>query len=162
MTLEQFKTLLTKENITFILAVVGFCGTVYSGIAAFILSRARLRAKIIDYAQYGENTRYLIELRNLSTNPISVSLISIKEGRVLYPCERLRARIREFAGLLYRTPMFPLNLAPRTSYLYFLEFHASPKIALTSGTMLYFSFDTNRGTITKKLCLSDTDRYLHT
>lgn len=148
--------------VTFILAVIGSLGTIIQGTRAFIASRVNMRFEIVDYTRINNATQFFIEIQNLSTVPICISSISIVDGDSTCKCELLSKKICQTGGILYRTPVFPLNIPPKTGRLFFIEFLDAPQILLGSGHMLHLSFDTNRGILKRDLSLSDPSRYLHT
>lgn len=152
--------LLSKENITFILALIGSIGTVAGGIYSFWCSRVRLEMKIVDFVQHGDIVQLFVEIQNQSSLPICISSISIVEASRKYRCELLQKKIRSSGDLLYRTPLFPLNIPPRTGVLYYFEFLDAPDMLLIPGKSLALSFDTNRRKIERSLVLPQAAHYL--
>jgi len=149
------------EIITFVLATIGTLGTIFSTIRVFTASRTNMQFRIVDYVRINDVTQFFIEMQNLSSAPICISSVSIIDGASRCKCELLSKKILLQGDILYRTPLFPINLPPRTSRLFFLEFLCAPKIFLVEGKTVLLSFDTNRGTLEKELVLPDTAHYLH-
>ena len=157
-----YNVFMSKENITFILAIIGSVGAMISGFRAFWLSRVNLNLKIDDCKRINHVTQFFILFENKSTNPISISEVAIAHDGKLFPCDLLCKKIRSTdAGFLYHTPRFPLNIPGATSQLHFLEFVEAPQIDLTPGKTVVLSLGTNRGRIVKTLSLPPPGRYLH-
>ena len=148
-------------TISLILGSIGTVGTVAGGLRALLASRKNLSIKIVDYTRHEKTVQFFMDIRNKSSFPIAISRIDLSAGPDRTPCELLAKKIRVSGGILYRTPLFPLNIAARTSRLCFLEFLDAPEISLTSGSKTSFAFDTNRGTIKKSVSLPPEGRYLH-
>ena len=159
--MDWISKIFTRDNITFVLALIGSLGTFFNGIKHFLASRVKFDVKIFDIRYSNGIAQIYLDVRNLSINPIAISSISIKVDQKLYPCDLLQKKIRYSGDILYMTPLFPLNIAPQTSQQYFLEFLDVPDICITSGTTFYLSFDTNHGMITKSVILPCKGRYLH-
>ena len=161
---NNYVNLITRENITFLLACIGSLGTLTTGLLAFLRGRKNLSIEIIDYSEYKKHivTLYLF-LENRSSNPLCISSICLKSGEHFVYCELLEMKIISMAGsdILYLSPRFPLNLSPHVGYPYFIQFLECQDIALTPGKTIFLEFHTNRGVISKSLLLPDPARYLN-
>ena len=158
---EQLLSLITRENITFLLACIGSLGTFIAGLKAFFHGRKKISVEIIDYTKVDKVVQFFFYLQNHSSNSLCISSVYLKTPERSIRCELLEKRIRKTADLLYRTPLFPLNLAPHVGAAYFLEFLNCPDIALEPGKKVSLEFHTNRGLIKKSLSLPEKSHYLH-
>lgn len=153
-------TLITRENVTFLLACIGSIGTILNAIKSFLNNRKKLNVEIIDYANKDSDAKFFLYIQNQSSAPICISAIYLTAGTKKVRCELLRKRAQSFNGILYRTPLFPLNIPPQVGVVHFLVFSACPDVLLASGNIVSFEFLTNRGPINKSLTLQDPSYYL--
>lgn len=153
---------LTKDNLTFFMSVIGFIGTIYGSIRVFYIGRKRIDCEIIDHVKLQSNiVQFFIYVNNSSSNPLCISYISLVYDDVSVRCELLQKKTRLLGGILYRTPLFPLNLAPHVGTICFLEFLKCPDIELAPDKTVVLEFHTNRGMIKKSLILPQPAHYLH-
>lgn len=157
--ISELSSLLTKENVTFVLAVIGSVGSIGELIHRFISSRKRINIKILDFNQWKHVFQMLIYIQNQSQSSICISCISIIYDDKEYPCELVPKKICGTGENLVCTPDFPLNLTPLFGYHYFLEFVNSPDASLTPGSMMSLLVHTNRGVIKKSVKLDDMAHY---
>lgn len=161
MDLSSLYKIFTKDNITFGLACIGSIGTFFTAVKAIYSGRKRISVEIIDFSNPLRTVQFYLFLQNHSTNPLCISYISLKVGSSYVRCELLQKKIREKSGVLYRTPLFPLNLEANTGISLFIEFLCCLNIELVPGSTVSFEFHTNRGVIKKSLILPQQSRYLH-
>ena len=152
---------LTKENITFLLALLGSIGTVIQAFLHSLSTRNKINFKIDDYRSVQKVFQFFIHVQNQSRSPICISSISICYDKNEIYCELIPKKIRGKDESLMCTPMFPLNLAPLQGGLYFFEFINCPKTSLVSGKTFDFVIYTNRGPIKKSVTLGEQSHYLH-
>ncbi len=156
--LEQY---LTRENITFLLALLGSIGTVLQAFFHFLSTRKKLKIEILDSETIWDVMQFFIYIQNQSHSSICISSISIRYDKKEIYCELVPKKIRGKGDELIRTPMFPLNISPLQGGMYFLEFVYCPKISLDPGKILDFVIHTNRGPLKKSVTLGDKSHYLH-
>lgn len=154
-------SLFTKENITFVLAVVGSLGTIFNFVYAYFSSRRHIDMHILDYSSYLHVVQFFIYIQNQSRSPICISCISLQLDGQEISCELIPKKIRGNDPNLICTPFFPLNLSPLMGVQHFFEFVNCPDISLASGKKISFAIYTNRGVIKKSVTLGNTSRYLH-
>lgn len=154
--------LFTKDNITFVLALIGSVGTVLGWIYTFITSQRKIDIEIYDYTSYiGKIAQFFIHFQNQSFLPICIMSVTLVYNGVETCCELIPKKIRGSENDLIKSPMFPINLVAKQGCLYFLEFVNCEQISLTPGSKVDFSINTNRGKIHKSVILSDISHYLH-
>lgn len=152
----------TKENITFILAVIGSVGSICEFFYHFIASRKHLDFEILDFRTTYSPLQLFIYTQNRSQTSITVSCVSILHEGHEYYCEMIPKKIRSVAESCIYTPEFPLNLAPLMGYQYFLEFVGFPEKSLAPCSTIVVLIYTNRGVVRKSLTLQDKAHYWHT
>ena len=152
---------ITRDDITFLLALFGSIGTASSWIYTFLRSRKRVSLKINDYTSHGHVIQFFINIQNNSSTPLYINSIILVHGNTRICCELIPKKIRKKGDDLLKTPMFPLAFSANESCYYFLEFVNCPDIPLSSGKSLDFVIESNRGTIKKSVTLENTSRYLH-
>ena len=152
---------LTKENITFLLALLGSIGAVIQAFLHFLSTRKKIEIQIVDYRAVQKVIQFFIHVQNQSRSPICISSISICYDKNEIYCELIPKKIRGKEETLICTPMFPLNHAPLQGGLYFFEFINCPETSLISGKTFDFVIYTNRGPIKKSVILGEQSHYLH-
>lgn len=149
---------LTKENITFAMALVGFIGTVFT----WFLNRRNIQITIFDHITcIGTVAQFFMHIQNQSFSPICISSMSLIHNGNKIECELLPKKIRSSGSDLITTPMFPINLSPRQGCLNFYEFINCQDISLVPGKKVDFVIYTNRGPIKKTVTLGEISHYLH-
>lgn len=151
----------TKENITFVLAVIGSIGTILNFIYTYLSSRKRIDIQVLDYTSIFNVVQLFMYIQNQSRSPICISCISLIIDDKEIPCELIPKKIRGDGSNLICTPFFPINFSPLMGVQHFFEFVNCPNISLASGKTVSFAIYTNRGVIKKSVILGDTTRYLH-
>lgn len=152
----------TKENITFVLAVIGSVGTIISWFFYWATTRRHVEVEIFDYSSHwGRIAQLFIHFQNQSRSPICIVSVSLLFNGKEVCCELVPKKIRLEGDELLKTPMFPLNLLGKQGSLCFLEFVGFEHIELVPGSNLVLLINTNRGQIRKSVTLSNTSRYLH-
>ena len=149
---------ITKENITFILAIIGSLGTIYT----LISQRKKLSLSIQEYRYHDKTLLMFVSFANHSHLPISILNIAIVHDKVCYPCVYIPTVVCQHTHrigkevLNYREDFsiqFPIvlsSLAGSSGYLYFDKL---PDIYPDNPTALTVQVSTNRGKA-KKMILS--------
>ena len=161
MPFESLLSILTRENITLALAVLGFMGTLISAICALWNRRRKISVDVRDYAYRQNLIQLLVFLENQSSLPLIISSVEIKIGEGKKECELLPKKITKRDEILYRSPMFPINLPAHVGASYFFVFLDSPDIGLAPGKNLFLVIHTNRGEINKTVSCGHMGHYLH-
>lgn len=139
--MNEFFSCFTRENITFVLSIIGSVGTVVSGMHALVSNRKKLSA-IISEKNIGEDSIIVyISFINASTAPIIISDISIDICGKFFQCKKSPEVIVEYQkkdskkGLIYHHEVFSLPIPIRLSGL--------------DGNSGYFYFEIPRGVLEK-------------
>ena len=154
-------TLLTKDNITFVLSVIGSLLGVINFVYTIFSNRKHIDLDVLDHTQINNVVQFFLYIQNQSASQICISSISINHDEKSYICELIPKKIRGTKENLMCTPMFPLNLAPQCGYQYFFEFLNCPNNLVVPGNTVEFVIHTNRGPIKKSVTLGDKSHYLH-
>lgn len=144
-----------------IMTIISFVVSGILGISKLLQSRKKLDIEIKDYKNIFNVIQLYMFITNNSTNPISISSISLNSNGKSIQCELLPKKIRGKGNDLISTPTFPLNVNPQESRNYFLEFLDCSDILLNEGTLLSLTIYTNRGMIKKDITLPHKSHYLH-
>ena len=111
---DFFLRLLTRDNVTLLLALIGTAGTIYT----FVTQRLNLKVTVLS----SRADPFLLELQfeNLSSIPISITLIKLKVGKeefllprvasVAFPEQKMPTYYREPAREAVLTLDFPVRL----------------------------------------------------
>lgn len=154
--------LLSKEHITFLIAVAGFFMSALSWLKEFWQKRNAIDLVIIDYANPKRSiVQFYLQFQNKSSMPASVSMIEVESKGNDYSCELEPKLIKETRSVRILTPQFPLSLPPMAFYSCYLEFLGVPNTQLGPGTVVSFRIHTSRGILRKSLTLSCKGHYLH-
>ncbi len=142
--------LLTKDNITFALAVFGSVGTAYT-----LFSQRRKFSVSVHYYNYENKALIMyVSFTNNSHLPISISNVSIVIDNVCYPCVYVPTKIldythqkgKEVVGhkeiMSIQFPVSLLSLAGSSGYLYF---DTLPDTCPNVPTELTLEVSTSRG-----------------
>lgn len=146
--------LLTRENITLILAIFGSVGTVISWILHVITSRKAVAISLGRIYEPSTSLSCFLLFENKSRLPISITSIAVLIDDIPFPCvafPHAAFKIIEKKGniVTYRKELqavsMPLNLAPLCSASGFLDFDIPPEYLQKLSTPLILQVSTNRG-----------------
>lgn len=163
---DRLLALLTRENITLALAILGSLGTLFTWAYNFLQNRKNISVHIVGhrYSDFDENSFLLyMSFVNNSRIPISITSISINVDGIYHSCQEIpittfeettRCKDKILSHHEYKSMPLPIALAGlsgTSGYVYF-EF---PEGKLQSdATHLIVQVSTNRGkAIEKKLSL---------
>ena len=157
-----------KENITFVIAVLGFELSLCQLLSSSISKRECYKVDIVDYKKpCSDIVQFLLVVHNRSTTPLVISEIFF-EG---VPFELERKKIRERPGWgdfgLRHTPDFPLCVDAQGCCYFYLEFvdisrSAYQHTELSPGTVVNLKIHSTRKSVWKTVTLGDISHYLHT
>lgn len=151
--------LLTKENITFALAVFGSVGTLLSWICTICANRKNIGVQI-SKAYFCNNTVLThIIIDNKSRLPITITQISLISDKSNYACFNIQTRI--YNGVTKQndvildtktiiSPKFPIEIGSLGGTSCYPFFELPPEDFEKLSTDLTLQFHTNRGMIKKK------------
>lgn len=161
---ELLQSLLTKENITLFLSILGVLGSFSSWVYIFIKNRKNINFRIVGQ-RYCDDHSLLIYMMftNKSRLPIAITNIGVYINSTFYSCieipvvaleETTRCKTEIISHHEYKSLPMPIvipGLGGTSGYVYF-EF---PEAVLQSDTThLTFRLSTNRGkAIERKLSL---------
>lgn len=128
-------------------------------IANYIKSRTIFDLTIVDYADFGGTTRFLLLVKNKSSNPLTISKIIFDET----VCELEPKKIRGIPGTWngVTTPRFPVRIPPRDADLFYVEFLTVPSTCLECGMHLNFQIQTIDLQVSKTVLLGNRSYYLN-
>lgn len=148
---------LTKENITFFFAVVGFAGTVYAAFA----SRVKIDMKAIKYIPSKGQIIIYAAFQNKSHIAVSISGISVKIGDVYFPCieypEMIERNVyhsgKNIVGTFNLSNIdMPINLSGLAGASGYILFEIPQDIDIPNSNTLTFQVSPNRGHAIEKKC----------
>lgn len=150
-----FLNLLTRENITLALAILGSIGSLSSWIYTFINNRKNLTFHIVGRRYFENESLFLyMSFVNKSRLPISITSIGVKIDDELYSCQEVPiATFEETAPdkhREYKSMPMPISipgLGGTSGYVYFGLPKAVPQ---ADATHLIFRVSTNRGRIIER------------
>lgn len=147
----------TKENVTFLFAVVGFAGTIYAAFA----SRVKIDMKIIKYIPAKGQIIIYAAFQNKSHMAVSISGISVKIDDVYFPCVEYPTIIEwnvyrsknEITGTFNLSNMdMPINLTALSGTSGYILFEVPQEDCTTAPNTLTFQLSPNRGRAVEKKC----------
>lgn len=153
--------LLTQQNITFILSLIGSLGTAWT----VIQSRVKMDFKL-HFFGYSNNKQVVLaymQFINKSRLPIAITDVNVIINDVPYPCSKLptiaSSSKHEWSGQIaikdfYNIP-FPLEIGSLGATSGFLVFEIPRDIYVPLSMPLTFLISTNRGKTLKRSLLSD-------
>lgn len=153
------KEILTKDNITFALAVFGSLGTILSWIYASISNRKNIYVRISRAYLHDNSVLLHILMDNKSRLPISINRVSLIINETTYHAFDIKTQI--FRGdyksnneiiktdIIYSAE-FPIELASLGGTNFYLFFELPPNAFQSLSTQLTLQFHTNRGMVRKR------------
>lgn len=158
-------TLLTKDNITFILAVFGSLGTLISWTLSLISTRKNINVRISKAYPYNNSILFHILIDNKSRLPITITRISLIIGDDIFSTFDTKTQIFRSehkcngeilsVNTIY-SPTFPIEIGSLGGVNCYPYFELPPEVFETLSTEATLQFHTNRGMIKKKKLLFQT------
>lgn len=160
----MLKHLCTKENITFLIAIIGFIVSIINLSYFFIIRKINLTVCFGNYGikNYYQNKKILLihyRFDNSSQLAIAITKIQILIDNNAYECdirkniaekyERKRGSQLVCENITY-TDILPINIPPLASCSGYLGFVIPPDIMSTHEKALTFRICTNRGRAIQK------------
>lgn len=151
--------LLTKENITFILAVIGSLGTIIGGIYQLFIRRIATDILIEGYNLTDKSILFYISFINKSHIPISITDILLTIDNKQYLCRKTPVRVfyethKQGARIIshydYNNLMMPITLSSLAGVSGYVLFEFPLKDFPKHPTDLIFEVSTNRHKVIRK------------
>lgn len=147
--------LLTRENITLAIALIGCAGTISTWIHSYISKRQNINFRILGHlVPEGHSIILYVMLENRSQLPISITSISVYQNDVFYSCTEIPLKVYEVTTRKNKEivshneffsmaiPIFLPALGGTSGYVYF---EAPQKVFQPDATHLTLRLTTNRG-----------------
>lgn len=154
---------LTKDNITFILAVIGSCGTLFFWIKSYFDNRVKLNFKAVEKLNDDDSLLLYIMLENCSRLTLSINQITVVSQNNKVNCVEIPTKVYTVTSRTgneitdqqnYYSLNMPIVLNPLCGTAGYLYFAGNQFVPLDSSTELIVEFCTNRGKkVRKKLQL---------
>ncbi len=151
---ELLKKCLTRDNLTFILAILGSAGAFYNWLTNYLNSRKSLQIQIERICKFESSIVAYITILNRSSASISISGVSLKVDGKLYPGYHVplrTIRIKHYedgnaiADREIITMAFPANLGGLSGVSGYLMFDIPPALSEKLEAPLIFLISSNRG-----------------
>lgn len=159
------KELLTKENITLSLSILGCLGSLFSWIYIYVKNRKNFDVKIVGH-RYGYDNKSLLlfaSFTNKSRLAISITDIGVKLNNSIYQCRKVpiiayqntvRCKDEILAHHEYFTFSFPITLPELSGTSGYIFFDFPELVAEPIPTEVSLLISSNRGrTVEKTLSL---------
>lgn len=163
-------TYLTKENITFILAVIGSFGTITGWIYAYITTRKKLNLRVFAYTFKEEKALFYLSFENKSRLPISITDLALKINETYYSCKHIPQRVTSTQHTVggkivnsidYYNIQFPVELGSLGSTSGYVLFVFPKGVEIPDSKNLMIQVSSNRGkAIEMKLSLDQISETL--
>lgn len=157
--LNSFKEIITFENITFLLGLIGSAGTAWQ----VIKSRKNIDLFIVDYAEKTVNGKTCLIIHTLFSNKsnagVSIFDVSVKINDIYYPCTKepqlavsnAHQRLGQVLIQDFYSPFFPLQMAGLGGTYAYLTFELEKGIHPDFSKPLILRVSTNRGKAIEKI-----------
>ena len=159
--MDKLITILTRDNVTFAIALIGCLGSLYTLISASVANRQNLDFRILGhFIPESQSIILYISFENKSRLPVSITGISVIYNEIPYPCQEIPVKVYETTTRRNRTeilshheyfsmsiPIFLPGLGGTSGYVYF---EAPEEIFQPDTTHLTFQVTTNRGKAIKR------------
>lgn len=150
------------DNLTFLMAALGFIYSIYDFIATRIKSKESYNVAVIDYAERWSNTlQFLICITNKSSEPLSIADISVFETSCELKPKAIYGNPEKWN--FQHTPDFPLCIDSHGCSYAYLEFvgEGLGHKQLGPGTAVSFEIHSTRKLVRKTVTLGPRSHYLH-
>lgn len=153
------ETLLTKDNITFILAVFGSVGTLVSWTCAALSTRKNINVRITKAYLCKNSILIHIIIDNKSRLPITINRISLVADNTIFSTFDIQTQIFKSVtkqnneitnAQVILSPAFPIEISSLGGTNCYPYFELSPEVFETLSTELTLQFHTNRSMVKKK------------
>ncbi len=152
--------LLTKENVTFILGLIGSLGTAVTFIKSLIDNRTNFSIQTVKFHASGKGILTYLMFLNNSHKPITITSISICVNGIYYPamqtseevCHTVRRSGKEITGTHseYSIP-FPIVLSGQYATSGYIYFPLLKGTSVPSAKLFSLKVCTSKGTAVEKL-----------
>ena len=147
------------DKIVDIAGVSGFILALWLAFYGWVSKRERYAVSVLDYADFGQSTRFFLVIQNNSDRPLVIREVTF-QGTV---CELLPKKIRgdpeSWNG--ETTHRFPIRVRPHDAEAVFLEFVGCEHSPLTADTWVTFQIQTTAQAGLKTVLLGSRSRYLN-
>ena len=139
--------------------IAGFILSVILAFFSFIRSRECYRISVIDFADFGPSTRFLISFSNRSASPLVITEICFC-GTI---CELEPKKIRGEPGAWngVTTPAFPICVPAHEAAFAYIEFVNCPNDPLAPDMQVTFQIQTTARRGLKTVLLPSRSHYLN-
>lgn len=151
---EILECVFDQLNVTTIIAVAGFCISLWTSISSWMAKRKNLRFAIY-FARAAQDTVYFrLGVENLSQLPIAISRVQIKIGDAWFDCTPLPTIVQEHVRrsgkeIISRETVYssalPIDLGPLGAFKGVLLFEGLPTLPEKRETVVNLRVSTNRG-----------------
>lgn len=149
-------------SVDFLVDIAGIAGFVLSVILAvwgFIQSRENYQITVIDYADFGPSTRFLISITNLSANPLIITQFRFCGTTCELEPKKIRGEPETWNGVT--TPQFPICVPARGAAFAYIEFVDCPSAPLVPDMLVTFQIQTTARLGLKTVLLPNKSHYLN-
>lgn len=163
-------SIFTKENITFVLALIGSLGTIATWLFSYISNKRNISIRPIAYNSKDNKILFYLSFENRSRLPISITALSILLDGAYYPCryqpQRVISHQHTVGGKVvssqdYYNLNFPVQLSPLGSNSGYVLFVIPREVLMPDSKTATFQVSSNRGnSFEMKLLLDQTQEIL--
>lgn len=160
----------TKENITFMLALIGSLGTITGWIYTYISTRKNINMRVVAYSAKDNKMLLYLSFENKSRLTISITDLALKVEDTYYSCRHIPQRVTSTQHYLgnqilnsvdYYNIQMPIELGGLGSTSGYVLFVLPKGIYISSANVLTFQVSSNRGkAFEMKLSLAQTQETL--
>ena len=150
---------LTLSDWVDIAGVLGFALSLWLACLGWLQKRERFEIQVLDYADFGDSTRFYLSIQNNSAQPLIIQNIKYHETS----CELLPKKIRGEPGTwsAVMTRRFPIRVRPHDAEAVFLEFLVYGQNPLIADTWVSFQIQTTSRSGVKTALLGSKSHYLN-
>ena len=149
-------------TVDFLVDLAGIAGFVLSVVLAFlslIRSRESYGVTVIDYADFGPSTRFLISFSNRSANPLVITQLRFCGTICELEPKMIRGEPNTWNGVT--TPRFPVCVPAHEAAFAYIEFVGCPNNPLAPDMLVTFQIQTTTHLGLKTVLLPNKSHYLN-
>ncbi|MCU6736466.1 hypothetical protein [Diplocloster agilis] len=144
----------TKENITFVLAVIGSIGTISGWLYTYLTTRKNIVIRTIAYNAVQNQALFYLSFENKSRLSISITSLSLKINGVYYPSRIIPQRVKSSQYKRGNEILnahddfsitFPIVISPLGATSGYVLFVFPPGVSIPDTKDLMLQISSNRG-----------------
>lgn len=159
---EIIHWLSNRDNVTFLIAVLGFGLSLWTAISTAVRARECYDIEIVDYTSPRDDVvQFMVCIRNISSSPLTIISFTFSDTVCELRPKKIRGNPEKFG--FQGTPQFPICVPAHGAEYAYIEFVGSdlPIMGLYPGCSVSLYVRSSRGERRFDMKLGEKSFYLH-